>query len=103
MAGTSENLTEEFVAKVDAFAATLDGDEQAMLVDLLVGDDGEVTGFAAGWPGLGSLVGGLGIATVGGGSPSGVQSTVGAAPDGVFVPGRTDTGFQGTGGGSPKV
>lgn len=75
---------EVFVNKVDAFAATLEPQEQAMLVELLVGDD-EVTGFGAGlsWPGLTSLLEDAGIgnvSTVGGGSPSGV-----------FVPGSTYT------------
>lgn len=49
-----ENVTDAFVAKVDAFAATLDPEEQAMLIELL-GSDDEVSGFGAGWPGLLSL------------------------------------------------
>lgn len=54
-------VTEEFAAKLDAFAVTLDQDEQAMLIGLLTGDD-DVSGyeFGAGWPGLGSL----GVATL---------------------------------------
>ena len=39
-----ENVTDAFVAKVDAFAATLDPEEQAMLIELL-GSDDEVSGF----------------------------------------------------------
>jgi hypothetical protein len=68
-----DNAQEVFAAKVDAFAATLELEEQAMLVDLLVGDD-EVTGFSAGWPGFGTLLG--------------VSTTAGGNPEGVFVPGR---------------
>ena len=60
----TENLTEEFVAKVDAFAASLEVEEQAMLIGLLTESDDEVVGFGGGgpwggpdvrWPGLVSL------------------------------------------------
>lgn len=53
----TENLTEEFVAKVDAFAASLNAEEQAMLTVLLTGENEEVQGFSAGrdWPGLQTL------------------------------------------------
>ena len=47
------DLTEAFVAKVDAFAASLEPEEQVMLIELLTRDD-DVAGFGAGpwWPGL---------------------------------------------------
>ena len=57
----TEHLTEEFVAKVDAFAASLEPEEQALLADLLADGD-DVVGFndwGGGnnwqWPGLVSL------------------------------------------------
>ena len=49
-------ITEAFAAKVDAFAASLEPEEQALLIELLTtGDD--VAGFGAGaaWPGLFTL------------------------------------------------
>jgi hypothetical protein len=67
---------EVFAAKVDAFAATLEPEEQAMLVELVVGND-DVVGFGAGlgWPGLGSLLGDGGIGNRG---TTGVQDTLSA-------------------------
>lgn len=49
----TQDPTEAFVAKVDAFAASLNAEEQAMLT----GDDDEVHGFGARqeWPGLQTL------------------------------------------------
>ncbi len=46
-------ISEAFVAKVDAFAMTLEPDEQVMLMDLLTAG-ADVTGFGSGvtWPGL---------------------------------------------------
>lgn len=85
---------EVFVAKIDAFAATLNPEEQAMFIELLAGDD-EVTGFGTGlgWPGVSSLLADAGI----GNGVSGVQDTLsagnvvtkmGGTPEGVFIPGR---------------
>ena len=83
---------EVFVAKIDAFAATLEPEEQAMLVELLVGDD-EVTGFGAGlgWPGASSLLSDARIGVTGVQdtiSAGNVQGTASGTPDGIFVPGR---------------
>lgn len=86
-----DEAKEAFATKLDAFAATLEPAEQAMLVALLVGEE-EVTGFGAGlgWPGIGSL---LPDAFVGNGATTPVDRSVngvgGETPDGVFVPGRT--------------
>ena len=84
-----DDATEVFVAKVDAFAATLEPEEQAMLIDLLVGDDNDVTGFAAGWPGLLSL----GIASTARGSPDGFEQSGGASPT-IF---KTEPNYSGSG------
>ena len=58
-------ITEAFAAKVDAFAASLEPEEQALLIELLTGGD-DVAGFGAGgaWPGLITLD--VGIGQVGG-------------------------------------
>ncbi len=69
-------ITEAFAAKVDAFAASLEPEEQALLIELLTtGDD--VAGFGAGaaWPGLFTL--GIGIGQVG--------SSAGANSDGLIA------------------
>ena len=95
-----DDAQELFVAKVDAFAASLEAEEQAMLIELLVGDDGEVSGFGfkAGWPGLATL----GVSTVGSGSPEGFISSGGGSPT-VFRTEPDYTGFAETGGGNPSI
>ena len=52
----TEHLTAEFVAKVDAFAASLAPDEQAMLIGLLTDGSDDVAGFR-GWGGGPNWVG----------------------------------------------
>jgi len=76
MNGMDDAAKEIFVAKVDAFAATLEPEEQSMLVELFVGDD-EVSGFKfiTGWPGLATL----GFADVGQGD--GFRLSMGDLPD----------------------
>ena len=91
-----DETQETFVAKVDAFAATLEPEEQAMLVELLAGDhEASGFGFKAGWPGLVTL----GVASSVGSNPDGVSGLLDAAGvgNGVDV-GRTDT-VVGSGGG----
>ena len=96
-----DDAQELFVAKVDAFATTLEPEEQAMLIELLVGDD-EVSGFGVNGrcPGLVTL----GFSYSAGTNPDGVSGLLDAAGVGNgFDAGRTDTGFVESGGGSQKV
>ena len=77
---TDTNLTADFMAKVDAFAATLEPEEQAMFAELLT-EDNEVAGFGGHgtgwggpgwkWPGLTTLRLGN-VQTTASGSPSGL-------------------------------
>jgi len=54
-------ITEAFVAKVDAFAASLEPEEQALLIELLTtGDDVAGFGSLGVWPGLIKLDVGIG-------------------------------------------
>lgn len=72
------DLSETFVAKIDAFASSLEPEEQSMLIDLLTAGD-DVAGFGAfsqggapgsTWPGLMKL--GIGHVT----SPAGADNLI---------------------------
>ena len=69
-------ITEAFAAKVDAFAASLEPEEQALLIELLTGGD-DVVGFGSRgtWPGLIKLDVGIGQ----------VGSTASSNPDGLVA------------------
>jgi len=77
-----------FVAKVDAFAESLIPDEQAMLPDLIAGDnDDDVAGFTMPWPGLRIIA--PGFVSTGGGATTTFKSE--------------GAGFVSCDGGSPTV
>ena len=71
-------ITEAFAAKVDAFAASLEPEEQALLIELLTaGDDVAGFGARAAWPGLFTLD--VGIGHVGGSAGASLK------PDGLIA------------------